>query len=177
MEGSATTPGGGQFGAEFRATGSGFQEQHGGQESPQQRQSLGHPFAPQIQEAPQKQVSTTKKRSQYPLFAMDLNICQFLNKNRSPSESRSRMWNSELAKHLQFDLVDTEGMSEQQLREIPYTVVETTSKRSNSNLKIHKSSSKSSVGAKSTGSGNTITNGSGSGNAGQARNRVDRIRG
>jgi len=57
------------------------------------------------------------------------------------------MWNSELAKHLQFDLVDTEGMSEQQLREIPYTVVETTSKRSNSNLKIHKSNSKSSVGA------------------------------
>ncbi|XP_015009114.2 hornerin isoform X3 [Drosophila erecta] len=98
-------------------------------------------------------------------------------KNKSPSESRSRMWNSELAKHLQFDLVDTEGMSEQQLREIPYTVVETTSKRSNSNLKIHKSNSKSSVGAKSTGSGNTITNGSGSGNAGQARNRVDRIRG
>ncbi|KPU79534.1 uncharacterized protein Dana_GF17780, isoform C [Drosophila ananassae] len=98
-------------------------------------------------------------------------------KNKSPSESRSRMWNSELAKHLQFDLVDTEGMSEQQLREIPYTVVETNSKRSNSNLKIHKSNSKSSVGAKSTGSGNTITNGSGSGNAGQARNRVDRIRG
>nr|XP_017089367.2 hornerin isoform X1 [Drosophila bipectinata] len=98
-------------------------------------------------------------------------------KNKSPSESRSRMWNSELAKHLQFDLVDTEGMSEQQLREIPYTVVETNSKRSNSNLKIHKSNSKSSVGAKSTGSGNTITNGSGSGNTGQARNRVDRIRG
>ncbi|KAH8381339.1 hypothetical protein KR093_002827 [Drosophila rubida] len=98
-------------------------------------------------------------------------------KNKSPSESRSRMWNSELAKHLQFDLVDTAGMSEQQLREIPYTVVETTSKRSNSNLKIHKSNSKSSVGAKSTGSGNTITNGSGSGNAGQAKNRVDRIRG
>ncbi|XP_032294902.1 band 4.1-like protein 4 isoform X6 [Drosophila virilis] len=98
-------------------------------------------------------------------------------KNKSPSESRSRMWNSELAKHLQFDLVDTEGMSEQQLREIPYTVVETTSKRSNSNLKIHKSNSKSSVGAKSTGSGNTITNGSGPANAGQAKNRVDRIRG
>ncbi|XP_034659975.1 band 4.1-like protein 4 isoform X6 [Drosophila subobscura] len=98
-------------------------------------------------------------------------------KNKSPSESRSRMWNSELAKHLQFDLVDTEGMSEQQLREIPYTVVETTSKRSNSNLKIHKSNSKSSVGAKSTGSGNTITNGSGSASAGQARIRVDRIRG
>ncbi|XP_068156533.1 uncharacterized protein [Drosophila tropicalis] len=98
-------------------------------------------------------------------------------KNKSPSESRSRMWNSELAKHLQFDLVDTEGMSEQQLREIPYTVVETTSKRTNSNLKIHKSSSKNSVGAKSTGSGNTITNGSGSASTGQARNRVDRIRG
>ncbi|XP_034484957.1 hornerin [Drosophila innubila] len=98
-------------------------------------------------------------------------------KNKSPSESRSRMWNSELAKHLQFGLVDTAGMSEQQLREIPYTVVETTSKRSNSNLKIHKSNSKSSVGAKSNGSGNTITNGSGSANAGQAKNRVDRIRG
>ncbi|XP_017847788.1 uncharacterized protein DDB_G0283357 isoform X2 [Drosophila busckii] len=98
-------------------------------------------------------------------------------KNKSPSESRSRMWNSELAKHLQFDLVDTEGMSEQQLREIPYTVVETNSKRSNSNLKIHKSNSKSSVGAKSNGSGNTITNGSNSASTGQAKNRVDRIRG
>ncbi|XP_037943853.1 transcription factor mef2A-like [Teleopsis dalmanni] len=97
-------------------------------------------------------------------------------KNKSPSDSRNRIWSSELAKHLQFDLVDTTGMTEDQLREIPYTVVETNSKRSNSNLKIHKSNSKNSVGGKSTGSGNTITNGSGSGN-GQGKNRVDRIRG
>lgn len=36
------------------------------------------------------------------------------------------LWNMELAKHLQFDLIDTAGMSEDQLREIPYTIVETT---------------------------------------------------
>ncbi|XP_075160223.1 uncharacterized protein LOC142233256 [Haematobia irritans] len=97
-------------------------------------------------------------------------------KNKSPSDSRTRIWNSELAKHLQFDLVDTAGMTEDQLREIPYTVVETTSKRSNSNIRIHKSNSKNSVGGKSTGSGNTITNGSGS-ISGHGKNRVDRIRG
>ncbi|XP_055852616.1 probable cyclin-dependent serine/threonine-protein kinase DDB_G0292550 isoform X3 [Episyrphus balteatus] len=85
-------------------------------------------------------------------------------KNKSPSDSRNRIWSSELAKHLQFDLVDTAGMTEDQLREIPYTVVETNhSKRTGSgNLKIHKSNS----------SGNTTSNG------GQSnRNRVDRIRG
>ncbi|XP_073815289.1 uncharacterized protein isoform X2 [Musca autumnalis] len=100
-------------------------------------------------------------------------------KNKSPSDSRNRIWNSELAKHLQFDLVDTAGMTEDQLREIPYTVVETTSKRSNSNIRIHKSNSKNSVGGKSTGSGNTITNGSGGGGSisGHGKNRVDRIRG
>lgn len=99
--------------------------------------------------------------------------------HRSPSDSRNRIWNSELAKHLQFGLVDTTGMTEDQLREIPYTVVETNSKRSTSNLKIHKSSSKSSVGGKSNGSGNTLTNGSGGGGSttGQGKNRVDRIRG
>ncbi|EAT46229.1 AAEL002571-PA, partial [Aedes aegypti] len=43
-------------------------------------------------------------------------------KHRSPSE---KIWSSELTKHLQFDLVDTTGMTEDQLREIPYTVVET----------------------------------------------------
>ncbi|XP_055689098.1 band 4.1-like protein 4 isoform X1 [Lutzomyia longipalpis] len=63
-------------------------------------------------------------------------------KHRSPSESRTKIWSSELAKHLQFDLVDTTGMTEAQLREIPYTVVETNSiKRPNTNsLKVHKSS-------------------------------------
>lgn len=66
-------------------------------------------------------------------------------------------------------------MTEDQLREIPYTVVETNSKRSNSNLKIHKSGSKNSVGAKSNGSGNTLTNASQG--SGQGKNRVDRIRG
>uniref|UniRef100_A0A1A9W819 Erythrocyte membrane protein band 4.1-like 4A n=1 Tax=Glossina brevipalpis TaxID=37001 RepID=A0A1A9W819_9MUSC len=97
-------------------------------------------------------------------------------KNKSPSDSRNRLWNSELAKHLQFDLVDTTGMTEDQLREIPYTVVETNSKRSSSNIRIHKSNSKNSVGGKSTGSGNTLTNGSGS-ISGHGKNRVDRIRG
>ncbi|XP_053946833.1 hornerin isoform X1 [Anastrepha ludens] len=97
-------------------------------------------------------------------------------KNKSPSDSRNRIWSSELAKHLQFDLVDTTGMTEDQLREIPYTVVETNSKRSTMNMKIHKSGSKGSVGGKSTGSGNTITNGSSS-TGGQGKNRVDRIRG
>ncbi|XP_055923467.1 uncharacterized protein DDB_G0287625 isoform X2 [Eupeodes corollae] len=90
-------------------------------------------------------------------------------KNKSPSDSRNRIWSSELAKHLQFDLVDTAGMTEDQLREIPYTVVETNhSKRTGSgNLKIHKSNS----------SGNNTT-GSGGGGGGQSnRNRVDRIRG
>ncbi|XP_037920743.1 band 4.1-like protein 4 isoform X2 [Hermetia illucens] len=79
-------------------------------------------------------------------------------KNRSPSDSRNRIWSSELAKHLQFDLVDTTGMTEDQLREIPYTVVEThSSKRSGSaGLKVHKSSS----------SGGS-----------QGKDRVDRIRG
>jgi len=48
MEGGSEAPGGGQFGPEFRAAGSRFQEQHGGQESAQQRQPLGHPFAPQV---------------------------------------------------------------------------------------------------------------------------------
>ncbi|XP_059611522.1 band 4.1-like protein 4 isoform X2 [Phlebotomus argentipes] len=62
-------------------------------------------------------------------------------KHRSPSESRSKIWSSELAKHLQFDLVDTTGMTDAQLREIPYTVVETSSiKRPATNsLKVHKS--------------------------------------
>lgn len=70
--------------------------------------------------------------------------------SRSPSEGRSRIWSSELAKHLQFDLVDTAGMTEDQLREIPYTVVETQSaKQRNSNnnnsVKVHKNHAKDRV--------------------------------
>ncbi|XP_035773049.1 hornerin-like isoform X2 [Anopheles albimanus] len=59
-------------------------------------------------------------------------------KHRSPSD---KIWSSELTKHLQFDLVDTAGMTEDQLREIPYTVVETThaAKKPNT-LKVHKTS-------------------------------------
>lgn len=54
---------------------------------------------------------------------------------------RHSLWNSELAKHLQFDLIDTAGMSEDQLREIPYTIVETTTPvklPTSSSLKVHK---------------------------------------
>lgn len=68
---------------------------------------------------------------------------------RSPSDSRSRIWSSELAKHLQFDLVETAGMTEDQLREIPYTVVETQAKQRNSNnnnsVKVHKNHAKDRV--------------------------------
>ncbi|XP_058467255.1 band 4.1-like protein 4A isoform X2 [Malaya genurostris] len=60
-------------------------------------------------------------------------------KHRSPSE---KIWSSELTKHLQFDLVDTAGMTEDQLREIPYTVVETDNlaTKKPSALKVHKTS-------------------------------------
>ncbi|KAL7051515.1 hypothetical protein ACKWTF_004492 [Chironomus riparius] len=68
-------------------------------------------------------------------------------KHRSPTDSRNKIWSSELTRHLQFDLVDTDGMTEDQLKEIPYTVVETTQntqnrKRNNStnSLKVHKNS-------------------------------------
>ena len=63
-------------------------------------------------------------------------------KHRSPTDSRNnKIWSTELTKHLQFDLVETSGMTEDQLREIPYTVVETQArKRNNTNsLKVHKS--------------------------------------
>nr|CAD7398522.1 unnamed protein product [Timema poppensis] len=48
-------------------------------------------------------------------------------RSRSPSETKARL-PDELKKHLEFDLIDTEGMSDAQLREIPYKVVETNSK-------------------------------------------------
>lgn len=44
--------------------------------------------------------------------------------SRSPSESKTWL-PDELKRHLEFDLIETSGMSEQQLREIPYTVVQT----------------------------------------------------
>lgn len=63
-------------------------------------------------------------------------------RSRSPAESKSKTWLSdELKKHLEFDLVDTSGMSDMQLKEIPYTVVQTNYskhvklKQSNSNNK------------------------------------------
>lgn len=45
-------------------------------------------------------------------------------RSRSPSEGKNWL-SDEIKKHLEFDLVETVGMSESQLREIPYTVVQT----------------------------------------------------
>lgn len=45
-------------------------------------------------------------------------------RSRSPSEPKTWL-SEELKKHLEFDLIDTTGMSDTQLREIPYTVVQT----------------------------------------------------
>lgn len=78
-----------------------------------------------------------------------LNFTQNRPSSRSPSEGRSRIWSSELAKHLQFDLVETAGMTEDQLREIPYTVVETQSAKqrnnSGSSVKVHENHAKDRV--------------------------------
>lgn len=91
-------------------------------------------------------------------------------------------------------------MTEDQLREIPYTVVETNSRRSVTNIRIHKASGKAVQNTAKAGNANgavvahtpnnhpntphSAANGSaGSGNAsngilnGQAKDRVDRIRG
>ncbi|KAJ8917863.1 hypothetical protein NQ315_010776 [Exocentrus adspersus] len=47
-------------------------------------------------------------------------------RSRSRSPADSKPWlTSELKQHLEFDLVDTSGMSDLQLKEIPYTVVQT----------------------------------------------------
>lgn len=48
-------------------------------------------------------------------------------RSRSPSESKTRL-PEELKKHLEFELVETDGMTEEQLREIPYTAVKTSLK-------------------------------------------------
>lgn len=80
--------------------------------------------------------------------------------------NRHSLWNSELAKHLQFDLIDTTGMSEDQLREIPYTIVQTTTPvklPSNSSLKVHKHH-------------NGGGGGAGAGGGGLGGHRMDRIR-
>lgn len=47
-------------------------------------------------------------------------------RSRSKSPADNKKWlPEELKKHLEFNLIDTSGMSEKQLREIPYTVVQT----------------------------------------------------
>lgn len=46
-------------------------------------------------------------------------------RSRSRSPSEPKWLSSELKKHLEYDLVDTAGMSDLQLKEIPYTVVQT----------------------------------------------------
>ncbi|XP_045511721.1 band 4.1-like protein 4 isoform X1 [Colias croceus] len=51
-------------------------------------------------------------------------------KHRSRSGSPDKKWlPSELKQHLEFSLVDTTGMTEEQLKEIPYTVVQTSHAR------------------------------------------------
>ncbi|XP_046751668.1 band 4.1-like protein 4 isoform X1 [Diprion similis] len=45
-------------------------------------------------------------------------------RHRSPSSSHKQHLPDELRKHLEFGLIDTTGMSEQQRREIPYTIVQ-----------------------------------------------------
>lgn len=45
-------------------------------------------------------------------------------RSRSPAETKAWL-PDELKKHLEFDLVDTTGMSDLQLKEIPYTIVKT----------------------------------------------------
>uniref|UniRef100_A0A182NS26 Erythrocyte membrane protein band 4.1-like 4A n=1 Tax=Anopheles dirus TaxID=7168 RepID=A0A182NS26_9DIPT len=87
-------------------------------------------------------------------------------KHRSPSE---KIWSSELTKHLQFDLVDTTGMTEDQLREIPYTVVETNhaAKKPNT-LKVHKTSHQSATSLSSSHHNHPPHQAS--------NNRIDRIR-
>lgn len=46
-------------------------------------------------------------------------------RSRSRSPSEPKWMSNELKKHLEFDLIDTVGMSDLQLKEIPYTVVQT----------------------------------------------------
>lgn len=52
----------------------------------------------------------------------------FRSRSRSPSDFIKGRLPDEVKKHLEFKLIDTEGMTETQLRDIPYKVVETNSK-------------------------------------------------
>nr|CAH7746836.1 unnamed protein product [Callosobruchus chinensis] len=70
-------------------------------------------------------------------------------RSRSPVEAKPWLTN-ELKQHLEFDLVDTSGMSDVQLKEIPYTVVETNYSK---HIKLKHSNS-----SKSDEKGKTITN-------------------
>ena len=100
-------------------------------------------------------------------------------KHRSPSE---KIWSSELTKHLQFDLVDTTGMSEDQLKEIPYTKVETNRliKRTSGTLKVHKTSHSNSNSNSNSNNNNNNNNSSNNNNNNNNNttnnNRIDRIR-
>ncbi|CAH1170518.1 unnamed protein product [Phaedon cochleariae] len=61
-------------------------------------------------------------------------------RSRSPADPKTWLPN-ELKRHLEFDLVETAGMSDLQLREIPYTVVQTNYSK---NVKLkHSNSSRS----------------------------------
>lgn len=84
-------------------------------------------------------IENTSKKT---LFSINEQKLTSKNFYRSPSD-RTKIWSSELARHLQFDLVETSGMTEDQLREIPYTVVEThqsVKKPTTSSLKVNKTS-------------------------------------
>ncbi|GBP89413.1 hypothetical protein EVAR_89121_1 [Eumeta japonica] len=50
-------------------------------------------------------------------------------RSRSGSPNDKKWLPNELKQHLEFSLVDTEGMTEEQLKEIPYTVVQTSHAR------------------------------------------------
>lgn len=77
---------------------------------------------------------TGNKRSGYTNTGMESESELSYRKHRRQRKHRSRsrspdnkVWlPDELKKHLEFNLIDTSGMSESQLREIPYTVVQTT---------------------------------------------------
>ncbi|XP_044765723.1 band 4.1-like protein 4 isoform X2 [Coccinella septempunctata] len=57
-------------------------------------------------------------------------------RHHSPGESKHFL-SDEVKKHLEFDLIDTTGMSEKQLKEIPYTVVETNNNFKQSKGKVN----------------------------------------
>lgn len=54
--------------------------------------------------------------------------CAFI-RSRSRSPNEKKWLPTELKQHLEFSLVDTTGMTEEQLKEIPYTVVQTSHAR------------------------------------------------